>query len=135
MSDIRTVPFPPADAYKILWAKSKPRHPLWKHMLDASAVSLALSPHDVSFAWKPEATALLVGPHDIGKIDSRFQHQYPDFADELINAGTIVQNRIFAQLAKPPYECGRIDSPKSKTNHTQGGRTHGKGIQLVQSTA
>ena len=30
------------DAYKLLWAKSKPRHPLWKHLLDVAAVSLAL---------------------------------------------------------------------------------------------
>jgi len=75
------------DDYKILWAKSKPRHPLWKHLLDASAVSLALSPPVISFGWKAEVTALLVGLHDIGKADSSFQHHFPDFSDELAKAG------------------------------------------------
>ena len=73
--------------FKRLWAKSDPRHPLWKHMLDASAVSLALSPPVVRFGWTPEITAFLVGLHDVGKADSYFQHQIPDFSSELANAG------------------------------------------------
>jgi len=77
---------PTADV-KRLWAKSNPRHPLWKHMLDASAVSLALSPPVTSFGWTPEATAFLVGLHDVGKADSCFQHQIPDFSSELAEAG------------------------------------------------
>ncbi|MBI4774286.1 MAG: CRISPR-associated helicase Cas3' [Deltaproteobacteria bacterium] len=72
--------------YKLLWAKSKPRHPLWKHLLDASAVSTALPPPVNNFGWGVEETALLVGLHDIGKADSCFQHQIPDFSDELVKA-------------------------------------------------
>ena len=87
MSDMLTTSSPRTDAYKLLWAKSKPRHPLWKHMLDASAISLALSRPAISFGWKAEVTALLVGLHDIGKADARFQHQIPDFSDELVKAG------------------------------------------------
>jgi len=77
---------PTAD-FKCLWAKSNPRHPLWKHMLDASAVSLALSPPVISFGWTPEVTAFLVGLHDVGKADSCFQHQIPDYSSELVRAG------------------------------------------------
>lgn len=87
MIDMITTSRLPADGYKRLWAKSKPRHPLWKHLLDASAISLALSPPAISFGWKAEVTAFLVGLHDIGKADSYFQHQIPDFSDELKNAG------------------------------------------------
>lgn len=82
MSDILTT-----DNYKCLWAKSKPRHPLWKHLLDASAVSLALTSPVVSFGWKAEVVAFLVGLHDVGKADSCFQHQIPDFSEELVKIG------------------------------------------------
>jgi len=70
-----------------LWAKSKPRHPLWKHLLDAAAVSLALPAPAIDFGWKGKHTAFLVGLHDIGKADSTFQHQIPDYSDELSNIG------------------------------------------------
>ncbi|MBN2074341.1 MAG: CRISPR-associated helicase Cas3' [Dehalococcoidales bacterium] len=73
--------------YKILWAKSEPRHSLWKHILDTSAVSLALPPPVGCFGWSAEETALLVGLHDIGKADAGFQHQVAEFSDELVNAG------------------------------------------------
>jgi len=82
-----TTSSPPTDGCKRLWAKSKPRHPLWKHMLDAAAVSLALNRPALSLGWKAEVTALLVGLHDIGKADSYFQHQIPDFSDDLAKAG------------------------------------------------
>jgi CRISPR-associated endonuclease/helicase Cas3 len=55
--------------------------------LDASAISLALPPPELIFGWEAESTALLVGLHDIGKADSCFQHQIPDFSDELVKAG------------------------------------------------
>ncbi|MCG6535281.1 MAG: CRISPR-associated endonuclease Cas3'', partial [Syntrophales bacterium LBB04] len=77
---------PTAD-FKRLWAKSNPWHPLWKHLLDASAVSLALSPPATGFGWSPEVTAFLVGLHDVGKADSCSQHQIPDFSSELVKAG------------------------------------------------
>lgn len=77
----------PTAGVKRLWAKSNPRHPLWKHMLDASAVSLFLNPPLTRFGWTPEATAFLVGLHDVGKADSFFQHQIPDFSCELEEAG------------------------------------------------
>jgi len=72
-------------SWKVLWAKSEPRHPLWKHMLDAAAVSLALDrPLE---PWSAEQTALIVGLHDIGKADASFQHQVPTFREELSQAG------------------------------------------------
>ena len=79
MIDIMTTSSLPAADYRLLWAKSEPRHPLWKHLLDASAISLTLPSPAINFGWKAEATALLVGLHDIGKADCCFQHQIPDF--------------------------------------------------------
>lgn len=73
--------------YTILWAKSDPRHPLWKHLLDAAAVSLALPCPIHNNSWNDTALALLVGLHDIGKADSRFQYQDSGFSDELKAAG------------------------------------------------
>lgn len=72
---------------KCLWAKSHPRHPLWKHLLDASAVSLALPCSGSAMGWSPSELAFVVGLHDIGKADPRFQHQMTDFSDELTAAG------------------------------------------------
>lgn len=71
----------------LLWAKSSPRHPLWKHLLDASAVSLALGNPAASFGWGNKEISFLVGLHDIGKADPYFQHQIPDFSDELKKSG------------------------------------------------
>jgi len=87
MSDLVTSSSLPTADCRRLWAKSKPRHPLWKHLLDASAVSLVLPSFATSFGWKAEEIALLVGLHDVGKADSCFQHQIPDFSDELARAG------------------------------------------------
>ncbi len=105
------------DDVKRLWAKSKPRHPLWKHMLDASAVSFSLSQPLTSFGWKPEAIALLVGLHDIGKVDSCFQHQILDFSSELIDAGYCPTNdarcrheRISAWFIKKKLVSDGIDN-------------------------
>jgi CRISPR-associated endonuclease/helicase Cas3 len=72
---------------KLLWAKSEPRHPLWKHLLDASAVSLELPCLPAEFGFRAEEIAFLVGLHDIGKADSSFQHQVPAFSEELVRAG------------------------------------------------
>ncbi len=87
MTDVFTASSPPSALYGYLWAKSRPRHPLWKHLLDASAVSLALPPPIVEYGWKANETAWLVGLHDVGKSDSTFQHRVPDFSDELTKAG------------------------------------------------
>lgn len=87
MSDLLTSSSLPTADWRRLWAKSKPRHPLWKHLLDASAISLALPSFATDFGWKAEEIALLVGLHDIGKADSCFQHQIPDFSEELVGAG------------------------------------------------
>ena len=73
--------------WKILWAKSEPRHPLWKHMLDAAAVSLALRFPREDFGWTNEAIAFLTGLHDVGKADPCFQHQVAEFSEELERAG------------------------------------------------
>ncbi len=87
MSDELTTSILPKINYTCLWAKSKPRHPLWKHLLDTSAVSLALPTPAVNFGWDAKVTAFLVGLHDIGKADSYFQHRVPEFSNELAKAG------------------------------------------------
>ncbi len=70
-----------------LWAKSSPRYPLWKHLLDAAAVSCALPNPIASYGWNDNQVALLVGLHDIGKADACFQHQVSEFSDELASYG------------------------------------------------
>jgi CRISPR-associated endonuclease/helicase Cas3 len=79
--------------WRQLWAKSGQDgkggrwHPLWKHLLDASAISLAL-PNCLSvFGWSEARTALIVGLHDIGKADAVFQHQVPELSERLQRAG------------------------------------------------
>ncbi|MFA5064066.1 MAG: CRISPR-associated helicase Cas3' [Dehalococcoidia bacterium] len=66
-----------------LWAKSNPRHPLWKHMLDTAAVSLSLPNPLSAFGWNDLHSALVTGLHDIGKADPYFQHQAPNISEEL----------------------------------------------------
>jgi CRISPR-associated endonuclease Cas3-HD len=75
------------ESYNALWAKSQPRHPLWKHLLDAAAVSLALGSPLARQEWTDEQVALIVGLHDIGKADAGFQHQVPEFSESLTLAG------------------------------------------------
>ncbi len=70
-----------------LWAKSDPRHPLWKHLLDAASASLAMRNPLAQDGWSAEQLALFVGLHDVGKADPCFQHQVEAFADELEGAG------------------------------------------------
>lgn len=79
-----------------LWAKSEPYHPLWKHLLDAAAVSLALPNPLRPDGWSAEQLALVVGLHDVGKADSAFQFQderfrrgHPDILERLANHGFI----------------------------------------------
>ena len=50
-------------------------------------MSRALSPSGIGFGWEADATAFIVGLHDIGKADACFQHQIPVFSDELVKAG------------------------------------------------
>ena len=73
--------------WKILWAKSDPRHPLWKHLLDAAAVSRVLPKPRILAVEGSGTVALWVGLHDIGKSDGSFQHQIPDFSQDLEREG------------------------------------------------
>ncbi|MFZ4508747.1 MAG: CRISPR-associated helicase Cas3' [Fimbriimonas sp.] len=70
-----------------LWAKSSPWHPLWKHLLDATAVCMALPNPLARWGWSREQGALIVGLHDVGKADAFFQHQVPEFSPKLTEAG------------------------------------------------
>jgi CRISPR-associated endonuclease/helicase Cas3 len=71
----------------VLWAKSQPYHPLWKHMLDTAAVSLALPNPMEKEGWSAETTGWVVALHDVGKADACFQHQIPDREKDLNTAG------------------------------------------------
>jgi CRISPR-associated endonuclease/helicase Cas3 len=75
------------DSYRVLWAKTQPRHALWKHLIDAAAVSLTLPPLGGRSGLSPQAVAMLVGLHDIGKADSVFQHRATELSEELTQAG------------------------------------------------
>ena len=99
---------------QIFWAKSNPPHPLWKHLLDASAVSLALSGPALSHEWEPSETAFLVGLHDIGKADSVFQHQVSGLSRELVAAG-------YPITADAPCRHERISARFVNAKLTEGG--------------
>lgn len=72
---------------KQLWAKSNPQHPLWKHILDAAAVSLVLPNPMKRESWCEKHVAWIVGLHDVGKADGTFQHQVQALSDDLDKAG------------------------------------------------
>jgi len=61
------------NAWRALWAKSNPAHTLWKHLLDATAVSLALPNPLDRLGWSDELVALFAGMPDVGKADPHFQ--------------------------------------------------------------
>ncbi len=73
--------------YKVLWAKSTPFHPLWKHLLDAAAVSLELDIKMLSGSLSDKIVAFFVALHDIGKVDPVFQHQFSEQKQDLLDAG------------------------------------------------
>ncbi|MDA1143000.1 MAG: CRISPR-associated helicase Cas3', partial [Planctomycetota bacterium] len=109
-------PFSFTDRLDLLWAKSSPRHPLWKHLLDTAAISLALPNPVASFGWLDEQTALMVGLHDIGKADSSFQHQEKKFSEELAGAGFPLtadarcrHERLSASFMRKKLECAGLD--------------------------
>ncbi len=104
-------------AYMNLWAKSQPWHPLWKHLLDAAAVSLALAHSGLCQSWDTEATAFVVALHDIGKADSCFQHQLPGISAKLDEAGCQVtgdarcrHERISADFIRKKLIQQKVDS-------------------------
>src|SRR5690606_37530607 len=79
-----------------MWAKTKPFHPLWCHLLDAAAACQALLPHfggieNVSDSW----VCIFVGAHDIGKADDWFQNKDEGLAGVLNDLGL----RLPAQTA------------------------------------
>ena len=74
-------------AWRALWAKSDPKHELWRHLLDAAAVSLALPNPLERDGWSKELLAWVVGMHDVGKADPAFQRQHEPFRVELEAAG------------------------------------------------
>ncbi len=74
-----------SEAVRALWAKSNPRHELWRHLLDIAAVARALIP----IFWKnppiPERWLwFLVALHDIGKADALFQKKAPEAIAEIL---------------------------------------------------
>ena len=91
-----------ADNYKRLWAKSEPKHPLWKHLLDTAAISMSLPPLKIDSGWGERELAFLVGLHDIGKADSYFQYQAPVFSEE--------DKEVFANTADTPCRHERISA-------------------------
>ncbi len=73
---------------RLLWAKSEPFHPLWKHLVDAGCVCEALLPHfgDVPGLTR-EWTVVLVALHDLGKADPEFQCKDAALAQRLRDQG------------------------------------------------
>lgn len=60
----------------VLWAKSRPAHRLWRHLLDVGAVARALAPiFGPVDGFTDDLVAFLAAIHDIGKCDPRFQFQ------------------------------------------------------------
>ncbi|MBI2865507.1 MAG: CRISPR-associated helicase Cas3' [Chloroflexi bacterium] len=106
--------------HRLLWAKydrdTGAWHPLWKHLLDSAAMSLALPAPVISPGWEAEATAFLVGLHDVGKADSCFQHQIPQLSDGLVKAGFPItvdarcrHERLSAKFIKNKLKEGAVN--------------------------
>jgi CRISPR-associated endonuclease/helicase Cas3 len=67
-----------------LWAKSRPAHLLWRHLLDVGAVARALAPiFGPIDGISNDFAAFLAAIHDIGKCDPRFQFQ-PTATEEVL---------------------------------------------------
>ena len=108
--------------FTVLWAKSSPRHPLWKHLLDAAAVSLSLPSLPADDIWTRSALSFIVGLHDIGKADAPFQHQIREFSDELVVAGfpatadaRVRHERISARFIKDTLIAQGVDCLVAET--------------------
>ena len=106
----------PTAACRLLWAKSEPRHPLWKHLVDAASVSLALPQWATIDGWGPSEVAFLVGLHDVGKADAAFQHQVSHFSKELARSGfpitadtPVRHERISAEFIKRMLSAEKVD--------------------------
>ncbi|HEX6937947.1 MAG TPA: CRISPR-associated helicase Cas3' [Longimicrobiales bacterium] len=71
----------------MLWAKSRPRYELWRHLLDTAAVAYELVPRLLPTPdWPLEWIAALVGLHDVGKADPLFQWKVPELCVDLAAA-------------------------------------------------
>lgn len=100
-----------AVGFKRLWAKSDPRHDLWKHLLDTAAVSLELPLPALGSDLKPEHVAFLVGLHDIGKADSAFQHQkWRDAQGQECSFSKDLEEIGYRVCADPPCRHERISA-------------------------
>ena len=82
-------------SYEQLWAKSYQNdpqrfHPLWCHILDVAAVCEALLPRFGGIEELPKEWLLyLVGLHDVGKADARFQGKAPELVPGLAAKGVL----------------------------------------------
>lgn len=87
LSSVVSTPGIVSPCLDLLWAKSEPYHALWKHLLDTSAVCLALPALPGTFGLTEREAALLVGLHDVGKADPSFQHKVPSLSAQLSEGG------------------------------------------------
>jgi CRISPR-associated endonuclease/helicase Cas3 len=69
----------------MLWAKSKPRHPLWKHLLDVAGVAAVLPFPMKEEGWARDLIGFIAGCHDIGKSDFYFQSRVPEIFKEFLD--------------------------------------------------
>ena len=74
-----------SDSCRKLWAKSNPRHPLWKHLLDVAAVALVLPFPMKAQGWAQDFIGFIAGCHDIGKADFYFQSRAPEIFKEFLD--------------------------------------------------
>jgi len=85
---------------KSLWAKSDPRHELWRHLLDIAAVAKALIPRfwpdsPIPTGW----LCFLIALHDVGKADPLFQGKALEAVDEAVMQAGLLEN-VDPQMVK-----------------------------------
>lgn len=81
-----------SEAARSLWAKSDPRHELWRHLLDIAAVARALIPRfwpdsPIPVGW----LCFLIALHDIGKADPLFQSKALEAVDQAVSRAGLLE--------------------------------------------
>ena len=97
-----------------LWAKSDPRHPLWCHLLDITAVARALLPRFWPQPPLPlEWILFIVALHDVGKADALFQSKSPESVEAVVRQLGLLEGVVQTDVVGFRHEARSAEWVKS----------------------